>query len=98
MTIDVEDWFHVENLKAVIRFEQWSDCELRVRGNVERMLSILEQRQITCTFFVLGWVSKRCPQLVGQISAAGHEISCHSDRHELVYHLSPDAFAQDVAQ
>ena len=61
MSIDVEDWFQVENLRTAITRESWNDRELRVERNTDRMLELLAERDIRCTCFVLGWVADRCP-------------------------------------
>jgi polysaccharide deacetylase family protein (PEP-CTERM system associated) len=96
MTIDVEDWFHVENLKPAIPRDSWQHRELRVERNTERMLELLGEHDARCTCFVLGWVAERCPSLVQRIAAAGHEIACHGYGHELVYELSEHEFREDV--
>jgi polysaccharide deacetylase family protein (PEP-CTERM system associated) len=96
MTIDVEDWFHVENLKPAIPRESWGHRDLRVERNMERMLELLDEHDTHCTCFVLGWVAERCPSLVQRIAAAGHELACHGYGHELVYDLSEHEFREDV--
>ncbi len=96
MTIDVEDWFHVENLKPVVSRESWSHRELRVERNTERMLELLDEHGVRATFFVLGWVAERCPSLVQRLAAAGHEVASHGYGHELVYDLSEREFRDDV--
>lgn len=98
MSIDVEDWFQVENLKAVVERSSWSERELRVQRNTERMLERLDERGIKCTFFCLGWVAERVPQLVQRIADAGHELASHGSEHDLVYNLSPERFRQDVGR
>ncbi len=96
MTIDVEDWFHVENLKSVISRSMWDSCESRVVGNTSRMLELLEKEGISATFFVLGWVAERNPDLIRRISDAGHEIAAHGYNHQLISNLAPDEFKRDV--
>jgi polysaccharide deacetylase family protein (PEP-CTERM system associated) len=96
LSIDVEDWFHAENVKGVISRERWDGCELRVERNTMRMLEILDASQARATLFVLGWVAERLPQLVRAIAAAGHEVASHGYGHELVYALEPSAFRADV--
>jgi polysaccharide deacetylase family protein (PEP-CTERM system associated) len=96
LSIDVEDWFHSENVKAVVPRETWEICESRVARNTERMLEILQDSGAHATFFVLGWVAERFPGLVPAIAAAGHELASHGYGHELVYKMSPAAFAADV--
>jgi hypothetical protein len=72
LSIDVEDWFHTDCLKGVIAREAWEGCELRVERNTMRMMEILDARKARATFFVLGWVAEKCPDLVRTIAAAGH--------------------------
>ena len=72
LSIDVEDWFHAANLN--VAREAWEQCELRVEHNTMRMLEILDACDARATFFVLGWVAEKCPQLVRAIAAAGHEV------------------------
>ena len=95
-SIDVEDWFQVENLRGAIRRDQWDSCQLRVEANTERMLAMMAERGVTATMFILGWVAERCPSLVRRIAAAGHEIASHGYGHELVYRLTPEQFREDV--
>jgi polysaccharide deacetylase family protein (PEP-CTERM system associated) len=96
LTIDVEDWFHTANMKGVIARGAWEECELRVERNTMRMLEILDECDARATFFVLGWVAEKCPQLVRTIAAAGHELASHGYGHELVYSLLPSEFRSDV--
>jgi polysaccharide deacetylase family protein (PEP-CTERM system associated) len=96
MSVDVEDWFHTENMKGSLLREAWDTCELRVEQNTMRLLEILYARNAQATFFVLGWVAEKCPQLVRSISAAGHEIASHGYGHELIYSLQPSAFRADI--
>ena len=96
LSIDVEDWFHVHNLEAVVARDTWDERELRVERNTERMLELMAERGARCTCFVLGWVAEKCPGLVRRIAAAGHEIASHGYGHELLYTLSPAAFREDV--
>lgn len=96
MSIDVEDWFHVENLKPVIARESWEERPSRVERNTERMLELLAAREIRCTCFVLGWVAEKVPTLIERIAEAGHEIASHGYGHELIYTQSQDEFRQDI--
>jgi polysaccharide deacetylase family protein (PEP-CTERM system associated) len=96
LSIDVEDWFHTENLRGVIAREAWDGCELRVEENTMRILEILAMQKARATFFVLGWVAKRCPRIVRAIADAGHEVASHGYGHELIYSLEPSEFRADV--
>lgn len=95
-TIDVEDYFHVSAFADRIAQDDWDRQEQRVEIGTNRILSLLERFQVRATFFVLGWVAERNPQLVRRIQAAGHEIASHSYAHQLVYDLTPDQFRDDL--
>jgi polysaccharide deacetylase family protein (PEP-CTERM system associated) len=96
MSIDVEDWFHVENLRRVVPPHTWPEREFRVEGAMDRMLELMEQLNVKATCFVLGWVAERVPRLVQRIADAGHEIASHGYGHQLVHDLLPREFRRDV--
>lgn len=97
-TVDVEDYFQVQAFARDIRREDWDGYELRVERNTDQILELLAEFGVRGTFFVLGWVAERCPELVRRIAAAGHEIGTHSYWHRLVYQLSPEEFRADLRQ
>ncbi len=96
LSIDVEDWFQVENLKEAIDIDSWSKKTSRIDRNINLILTILGERNIKGTFFVLGWIAEKYPYLIRKIHDEGHEIACHGYNHELVYSLSSDKFHKDV--
>jgi polysaccharide deacetylase family protein (PEP-CTERM system associated) len=95
-TVDVEDYFHVAALSSAISRDSWDRRELRVEGNIERLLGILGERSVRGTFFVLGWLAERHPDLVHRIAAAGHEVACHGYSHQFVYTQSPREFREET--
>ena len=98
LTIDVEDYYHVSNFEKQIDRDSWSSYQSRVVNSTRYILDQLDSRNIKATFFVLGYVAQRHPQLVADIAAAGHEIGSHSYWHRLVYQLKPDEFREDLRQ
>jgi polysaccharide deacetylase family protein (PEP-CTERM system associated) len=96
MTVDVEDYFHVTAFDRIVSRDDWPKYESRVCGNTERLLSCFEEAGVRATFFVLGWVAERHPELVRRIAAGGHEIGSHGFSHRLVYQQTPQAFREDV--
>ncbi|MFC3851950.1 XrtA system polysaccharide deacetylase [Salinispirillum marinum] len=96
LSIDVEDYFHVAALAKVIRPEQWDDLPSRVVANTQRLLALFARHEVHATFFVLGWVAERFPELVQQIHAEGHEIASHGYSHQLIYRQSPDVFRRET--
>jgi polysaccharide deacetylase family protein (PEP-CTERM system associated) len=98
MSIDVEDWFQVENLSRVIGRETWDVRQLRVERNVDRMLGLMSASGVRATCFVLGWIAERCPALIKRIADEGHEVASHGYGHALLGTLSEDEFRDDVAR
>ena len=126
LTIDVEDWFQVENFKQCIPFSSWQDCELRVEKNTHRLLDLLDSvnlhstsaarvvRQnsgaqsaseprtnnpgprIYATFFVLGWIAERLPNLIREIHIRGHEVASHGYHHNLCSQQSGSTLKKDL--
>jgi polysaccharide deacetylase family protein (PEP-CTERM system associated) len=98
MTVDVEDYFHVSALAETISRKDWATMEYRAEQSTERLLEMFAQRDIKATFFVLGWVTQRSPQLIRRIHDAGHEIACHGLTHELVYRQTPEVFRTETRE
>ncbi|MBK7953118.1 MAG: DUF3473 domain-containing protein [Candidatus Accumulibacter sp.] len=96
LTIDVEDYFQVSALAPYIPRDQWDRRECRVERNVERILLMLDERQTKATFFTLGWIAERYPQLVRRIVDGGHELASHGYGHERVSDLSSAEFSADI--
>jgi polysaccharide deacetylase family protein (PEP-CTERM system associated) len=96
LTIDVEDYFHVEAFAAHVSRDSWSSYKPRVEKNIDLILEILGNNQSQATFFILGWVAELFPQLVRKIAAAGHEIGSHGYAHQHIRRQNPEQFRQDV--
>ncbi len=96
LTIHIEDYFQVENFTRVISFSDWDKYESRVVQNTEKVLKILDDSGTKATFFVLGWVAERYPELVRSIGRAGHEIASHGYAHQLIYSQTQREFREDL--
>jgi polysaccharide deacetylase family protein (PEP-CTERM system associated) len=96
MSIDVEDYFHVSVFDGIVPRSQWELMESRVVRNTERLLDIFDEFEVHSTFFVLGWVGERHPELVRSIAKRGHEVASHGYAHRLVYDQTRAAFRDDV--
>ncbi len=96
LTIDVEDYFHVAALAESIQTSQWDSLECRVEKNTEKLLSLFESKNVKATFFTLGWVAERFPQIVKKIASAGHEVASHGYSHQLIYNQSPAVFKEET--
>ncbi len=108
LTIDIEDWFQVENFKPWIPFSSWSSYELRVEKNTHRLLDLFDtfgstrnpkpetRNPIKATFFILGWIAERLPHLVQEIHSRGHEVASHGYKHNLCTECSSDDLKTDL--
>ena len=96
LTIDVEDYVQVSAFAPHIARGDWDRRECRVERNVETILAMLARREVKATFFTLGWIAERYPQLVRRIVAEGHELASHGYGHERVTDLTPEAFDADI--
>jgi polysaccharide deacetylase family protein (PEP-CTERM system associated) len=96
LSFDIEDWFTVRNMRDFFKLEDWDQQELRVRIGLDFILSELEQKNIKATFFILGWIADKCPQLVKDIDLAGHEICTHGYSHTPIDLLTPESFEEDL--
>ena len=92
LTIDVEDYFQVSAFAPYIPRDHWEQRDCRVECNVHRILQMLEDHETRATFFTLGWIAKRYPQLVRRIVEQGHELASHGYGHERACDLTEAAF------
>jgi len=96
ITVDLEDWFQVENLRPLFPEETWDSCELRVERSVFRLLELFHSFDVEATFFVLGWVARRRRGLIGEIARLGHEVASHGYSHRLCSELARPALRSDI--
>lgn len=96
ISVDVEDYFQVEAFSSIVKRDEWSQYPSRVEANTRRLMDLFDERGVKATFFVLGWVADKHPQVVREIVRRGHEPACHSYWHRLIYNISPDAFRRDT--
>lgn len=98
LTIDVEDYFQVSAFAPYIRRDEWDSRECRVERNVGRILELLAAQGTHATFFTLGWVAERYPQLVRRIVEGGHELASHGHGHQRASELSEAEFTEDITR
>lgn len=96
LTFDIEEWFHILDNPDTSDIEQWNTFPSRLESGVLRLLDFCDKAGVQATFFILGWVAERAPDVIAEIARRGHEIACHSYRHQLVYKQSPAEFESDL--
>ena len=95
LTFDVEEWFHLLDNDSTRTEKEWDKYPVRIYENVERILRILEETGTKATFFIIGWVAKKYPDIVKRI-AEKYEIGSHTMNHQLVWQQSPTIFKGDI--
>ena len=96
LTVDVEDYFQVAAFERAISPDEWDQHPCRVVANVHTILDLFTAHDVQGTFFIVGWIAERYPDLVLEIERQGHEIGCHSYRHRKIYDLTPEEFRDDT--
>jgi polysaccharide deacetylase family protein (PEP-CTERM system associated) len=98
LTVVVEDYFHVAPLKSVVRADRWYRFETRVESNTRKALDLLDEYDISATFFVLGSIADDMPELVREIADRGHEVASKGYFHHSISHFSREEFRDDVTR
>ena len=98
MTVDVEDYFHVSAFEDVIDQKNWHNLPLRVEKNTYRLLELFDNYGAKSTFFTLGWVAEKCPNLIKAIVDQGHELASHGLSHKRATEMTREDFVNDVQQ
>jgi len=95
-TVDVEEWFQVGAFETTFSRTDWPKLESRVEVQTRALLDLLSNLDVTGTFFALGWVAERCPELIRQIVGAGHELGCHGMDHRRLFTMQRAEFRDDI--
>lgn len=93
LTFDIEDWYNCDFISEDFDWDKW---EYRIPVMLNPILDELDRRGLKATFFCLGWVAERHPEVIREIDKRGHQIGCHSYQHELSSRFSPDEFVEDT--
>jgi polysaccharide deacetylase family protein (PEP-CTERM system associated) len=97
MSVDVEEWFHIPiGFDNFLPSDQWDNAEMRVQDVLPKMWDIFERNSVTATFFFLGWIAEKHPDLVKETFRRGHEVATHGYAHKLIYNQTQDEFSEDI--
>ncbi|MBP8231205.1 MAG: DUF3473 domain-containing protein [Rhizorhabdus sp.] len=96
LSVDIEDWFQVGAFEKCIRREDWDGLPSRVERNSDAVIDLFDRAGAMATFFTLGWVAERYPDLIRRIVAAGHEVASHGWDHVRVFTMTPAQFREDL--
>lgn len=98
LSVDIEDWFQVGAFEKTIDRSDWDSLVPRVERNTDAVLALFGRKGAKATFFTLGWVAERYPQLIRRIVAEGHEIASHGWDHLRVFTMTPEQFRADIGR
>jgi len=96
LTFDIEEWFHILANDSTKTEKEWNNYETRIHKNMERIFSILEHHNQKATFFCLGWIAEKYPEVISEISKRGYEIASHTHTHQLTFEQTKEEFKKDV--
>ena len=96
LTFDIEDWFHILDNEETNSVDDWGQFPSRLEKNVNTILDLLDTNNQKATFFILGWIAEKFPNVIQEIAQRGHHIGCHSYAHQLVYSQSKKEFKEDL--
>ena len=96
LTFDIEEWFHILDNNSTKTEADWAKYPSRIHENMERIFQLLEETNQQATFFCLGWVARKHPDIIRSIANRGYEIATHSDLHQLAYEQNRKEFKNDL--
>jgi polysaccharide deacetylase family protein (PEP-CTERM system associated) len=95
-TVDVEEHFQVSALEPYVPRARWEHLPSRVVASTDLLLDLMAETGARGTFFTLGWVAERHPDLVRRIARGGHEVASHGWGHQRITTLTREEFRDDV--
>lgn len=98
MSIDVEDYFQVWAFSDIIERKSWDGFALRIESTTKQILDMLDEAGVKATFFTLGWIAERAPELIKEIVTRGHELASHGYDHVKVFDQTREAFREDAGR
>lgn len=95
LTFDIEDWYNCDFISEDFDWDKW---EYRIPYTLMPILDELDKRELKGTFFCLGWVAEKHPEIIREIDKRGHQVGCHSYQHELSSRFTPELFVEDTSK
>ena len=96
LTFDIEDWFHILDNNSTKSEKEWKNFPSRIHRNMDIIYNILKKTNTKASFFILGWVAEKYPEIVREIKKKGFEIGSHTHLHQLAYNQTKKEFSNDV--
>lgn len=98
LTFDIEEWFHILDNDSTKTINEWSNYESRIHDNIHKIFSLLDNSKLRATFFVVGWIAEKYPQIIKEIDNLGYEIGSHTNMHQLMYEQTRKEVNDDISK
>ncbi|MDR0603816.1 MAG: polysaccharide deacetylase family protein [Bacteroidales bacterium] len=98
LTFDIEEWFHLLDNESTKGPEEWVKYPCRIYENMDRIFALLDRHNRRATFFVLGWIAQKYPDVVKRISDNGFDLGFHTTNHQLIHEQTPEDFYADIVK
>jgi len=95
LTFAIEEWFHIQLDPKYTDEVVWGNYETRIYRNMDLIYEALDKHNHSATFFCLGWLARKHPEVIKKIDALGYEIGSHSDMHEMAHYQDQKTFKND---
>lgn len=96
LTFDIEEWFHILDNDSTKTYKQWDNYENRIYSNMDKIFNLLDKNKLKATFFIVGWIAQKYPEIVRKIDQQGFEIGSHTYMHQLMYEQSSKEVSEDL--
>ncbi len=96
LTFDIEEWFHILDNNSTKTEKEWVNYEVRIHRNMDKIFHLLDETDTQATFFCLGWIAEKYPEIIRRIDRAGYEIGTHSHLHQLAYEQNRKIYTEDL--
>ena len=97
LTFDIEEWFHIIHKYPEDILDKWDNYEVRIHKGMDKILQVLSENDVKATFFVVGYIARKHPEIIKRIHDLGFEIAAHSDMHKAAYKQSREEFKLDLS-
>lgn len=94
LSIDLEDWYHPEFIRNKVGIYS----KPQINESIKPILELLERYNTKATFFIVGKIASKNPNLIKEIHQKGHEIAFHGMNHTPLWELNYEDFNQELKQ
>jgi len=98
LTFDIEDWYHIIQEYPNNILERWDNYEVRIHKGMDKIFGVLDDHDTRATFFIVGYIARKHPEIVKRINDLGYEVAAHSDMHRAAYTQNRADYKEDLSR